>query len=421
MTNNKLIKVVKTLGNSNVSSSTVLKLDPGNALAEIRSILVGKQFMAATDNFMWQGAPLSRDQEPDVTLSDVLSEDGTTLNIGQADDGLGDDPESALQRYQTMLPSQKTALLARVEIYRGLTITKDGMKRTAERALVPLHEEDVPAGTRVVATSTVTDHSFNEVTSKLMESSTTTASVELSTPYGGGDASFEYAKSHSEDSKTVKEYLVGKKLFQKVKITFDHNKLALMPDFEQALKTYMQRDDSQEARAYQLVRALNERGYYVPRVFTLGGALLTSETTEITEFHEVDTERTKFEAGVNASYGGISGGAKGGHESETSNEHGETNKYNSLKFTQVSGEAVDPESLPDFIASLMPAANWDVILHEDLCPTLSLIKDNRMRNYCFRLLDKYGTYPQLMTEQPYLDLLDYSTRAQSVYDQYFRD
>jgi hypothetical protein len=417
----ELISIVKTYGANAHQSGTLELLDPKDTLDKARTALADVMFPG--ESFMRGKDLLPSKLEPKVTVEQIVvkNEDGTMkLSIGHADPGLGEDPEDNLQRYQSMLPDQKMNLLRRVEIYRGLTPTSQGFKRSPGKkpAIAQLHAESIPLGTRVVANRTTSEHTFSEISVKLMESSVTSASVELSTPYGGGNASFEYAKSHSTDSKTVKEFLVGNKLFQKVELTFEYDDLVLLPSFNEELMTYIRREEGEPQRAYQLVRALNERGYYVPRKFVLGGALLTSDTTEITEFKQVDTEKLKFEAGVNASYGGISGGAKASHEEEKSEEHSEVNKYNSLSFTQVSGEAVDPESLPDFIASLKPSVNWDVILHEELVPTLALIRDGRMRNYCFRLLNRYGTYDSLVSEQPYLDLIDYATNAQTVFMQH---
>ena len=59
--------------------------------------------------------------------------------------------------------------------------------------------------------------------------------------------------------------------------------------------------------------------------------------------------------------------------------------------------------------------NWDVIAYHQLCPTLALLTDHRMRNYCLNLLDKYGTYKEITEIQPFIDLIAYSTASATIY------
>ena len=298
-------------------------------------------------------------------------------------------------------------------------MNEKGLDRCEGNALTALHEDQLPVGDRVAANDTSSDHAFNEWTKSLVEKSVDTGSVSLSTPFGGGEASFEHMRSKSTDSKTVTEYLVGKVLIQKIRIKLKFKDLTLTKAFEDDLQKALLADgvkDDKVLQAQALVNALNELGFYVPWEFTLGGALLTTTTTKITEFKQVNDEKDKFEAGVNASYEGISGGAKGSHSEEKKAETSESHKYENLSFRQMSGpRAVDTNELKNFLDALESSVNWDVIVYHKLCPTLALLSSNSMRNYCLKLLDNYGTYPQLMEAQPYLNLIHYSTESQTTY------
>lgn len=414
----KLIKVEKSDGQSATPESKAFRLDTSAKLSDVRGVLKSKGFMGDTDAFLLDNSPIDASDEAETPLSDLLGDTlALPLKIGRRKADLGEaSTDGNLQRYASMLPEQKQALLSRLEIYRGLTITKNGLERSANQALAPLHDDRLPAGTRVTANDTRSDYTFHETTQKLFESSLDTASVSLTTPYGGGNASFEYARSKSTDSKTVTEYLVGRKLIQKVKITLGFADLMLTKTFQDEVLNALKKEQTNKGiQAYNLVDKLNKIGYYVPLEFTLGGALLTTDETRITEWSQAETEKQKFEAGVDASYGGISGNAKASHEEEKKNEQGETNKYKGLTFKQVSGKAVDPESFPQFLSSLESSINWDVIAYHQLCPSLALLSDNKVRNYCLNLLDKYGTYDQIIELQPYIDLIGYSTDVTTTY------
>jgi Fungal MACPF-like domain len=407
----QLIKVERSDG-----ESKTVQLDLSTKLNAVREQLGEKRFMRKKDTFLWNGSSIDTDDEESTRLSELVGEDGKSpLKIGAVKPDLGEGKDGDLQRYDNLSAAQKLELFRRLEVYRGLTATtKEGFDKTAAPCVNPWHEDDLPASTRFrIPTKITSDHTFHEATRHLKTDSVDEASVSLSTPYGGGEAGFKHAQSHSEDSKTVKDYLIGKVLVRTVKVTVAPKNLQLTASFEKTVRDALLKDKSSKGiQAYNLVKALNEVGYYVPRIFTLGGALITEKTTDITEFSQADTESTEFHAEVNASFKGIGGGGKYSHSESREESSSDKHERNQLTFDQIGGRQGTFNDYPKFLDSLDSSINWDVIAYDELYPTVALISDKSMRRLCIQLLNNYATYEQIIDEQPLIDLIGYATQAE---------
>ncbi len=390
------------------------QLDTEAELAAVRAQLEDWGFMHHGDYFMF---PIYDGDEAGIPLARLVGEEGrrSALMIGNVRPDLGEDRDGDDQRFDRMSAASKLELFRRLGVYHGLTASaEDGFNTSAKPCVSPWHEEDLPASTRPpVSREITTDQTFHKESRLLKLASFDEGSVSLSTHYGGGAAGFEYARSRSQDSETVKEFLIGKILVKKVEITVDPKNLQLTGEFEESVKDALLKDTSSKgAQACNLVKTLNQLGYFVPRVFTLGGALATEKTADVTDLSQADTESREFRDEVQAAYEGISGGANGDRSESREEPPTEIDQRTPLTFDQIGGRKGTCGDFPKFLDSLDSSINWQVISCDELVPTVALISDRPMRRLCLQLLDNYGTYPEIIEEQPLIDLLGYATRAQ---------
>ena len=409
----KLILVQKSNG-----EEKNIALDVTAKLSETRAALKAAKFMTDADMFLNQNAPVDMGSEGLIKLSALVGPEGKeALHIGSATPNLGGD--NSLQRYKSLPDASKLALFntENVDIYKGLTANpQDGFIRTFKPAIVAWHANNLPNSKLPrVLTSVTTEDSFNEVDKTMNETSTDKASASLTTPYGGGDASFEYAQSHSTSSKEVTQYMIGKYSTRKVALQVERSNLQLTADFEGAILQAAQQPEDIDG-IVDVIKVLNDRGWYVPIEFTLGGLLYSTATTKISEYSEASSEKTEFSAGFKAAFDGIGGGASYSHAEGSDKSTTTTTKYNSLQFDQIGG--VDAPKDDNFSKvwhdSLKVAINWGVISYDKLFPTVALLSNRRLVRWIIQKLDKYATYDSVKDRQTVIDIEKYSTAVETI-------
>ncbi|MBK1664541.1 hypothetical protein CKO38_08210 [Rhodospirillum rubrum] len=391
-----------------------IALDVTASLADTRATLGEKAFMGPEDGFLMHGAPVDRGDEAEVPLAALVGENGAApLMIGVASAGL-DDPDTSVDRYNRLTTSQKLALFNEIEIYRGITATATkGFHRTFKPCIASWNSQQLPASVKPTHVSAVRVVStFSEVGHSLSKTSSDKSSVSLTAPFGSGEAAFSHAKTHTTSTKTVKQYLLGQYLVNKVELAQDLGSLSLVPDFEQAILTAISAERDIDAYV-NLIETLNERGYYVAKTFTLGGALIGQETTQIEEYTESEKQQTEFSVGFKMAIDGFGGGADYSHSEGSETTTSTTSKYKNMSLTQTGGSA-SAKDYEAWATSLNPAINWDVIDHMDLYPTLALIKNMRVVNHCVSLMDEYHTYDTVRDRQTVIDIGGYTTRVQQL-------
>lgn len=385
-------------------------------LREIRHKLSDRGFMSDDDAFLLHNAPIALQDEESVTLDQVVGKDGAApLQIGQADGGL-DPGDTSVDRYNRLNTSQRLALFNNLQIYNGLTASPEqGFTRTFKPCIANWHETQLPESVQPnFVTQVVVSSSFSEVEQSMAVSSVDKASASVDTPYGGGQSSFEYAQKHSKDSKKVNEYLTGKFLVNKVLLDVDVSNLQLVPDFEPQVLAAVKSGNEIDLYA-NLIGVLNERGYFAAKRFTLGGALLSTSSTTISEFSEADSEQTDFSVGFKAAVDGFGGGGDYSHSEGSEKSSSTKTKYSNLNITKRGGSA-EAEEYADWAKSLNPAINWDVISYDELYPTLALISDKSLLRYCLKLLNTYNSYPTVQDKQSVISIAKYATQIESIFN-----
>jgi hypothetical protein len=403
-----LVLVEKTDGSK---KNVPLNLDA--SLKDIRATLTQSGFMTSGDGFLLRNAPIDASDESAVTLKQLVGDDGAkSLLIGTLTIGL-DNPDKSVDIYKQLDDNHKLALFDSVEIYKGLTASAKGLTRTVKPSINPWHSDQLPTPSRPnFLTEVKVEESFNEVEQSITLSSVDKASMSLDTPYGGGESSFEYAKKSSTTSKEVRTYLTGKFWVNKVDLEVDLSNLHLVKDFEPQILAAVQVENEID-QYVNLINTLNERGYYIPQKFTLGGVLMSTQTTKISEYSQTEEEKTEFSVGFKVAIEGF--GGKGDYSQSRGKETSSstTSKYSNQSLTKKGG-AAEANEYSDWAKSLNPVINWDVIKYTQLYPTLALLSNKRLLRYCLQLLEEYNTYPTVKDKQTVINIAKYVTQVEAI-------
>ncbi|WP_152682005.1 MAC/perforin domain-containing protein [Chromobacterium subtsugae] len=390
------------------------RLELEATLRTTRTKLTEASFMSASDDFLVNNAPIDRNDETELQLNDLwTSSEAKVLRIGSADNGLPV-PDKTVDRYNKLDTQQKLSLFNNLQIYHGITVSpENGFGRTFKACIASWQPNQLPAAIMPnFITKVVVESTFNEVSHSLTTSSVEKGSVSLTTPYGGGESGFEYAKSQTTESKKVTEYLSAKFLVNKVVLDVDIANLQLVEDFEQQVLDAV-RSSLPIDQYDKLIRVLNERGYYIPKRFTLGGSITSTETTKVWEYSESESEKREFSVGFKIAIKGFGGGGDYSNSQGSESSNSQTSKYSNLTLSKKGGQA-DASNYAEWTKTLNPAINWDVISYDELYPTLALLKDKRLLHFCLNVLENYYTYPTVIDKQKIIHIGQYVTRVQSL-------
>jgi|JFJP01.1.fsa_nt_gi MAC/Perforin domain. len=383
-------------------------------LQDTRGKLTQKGFMSENDHFLLNNAPIETGDEDTVILKQLVGEDGSKpLYIGTANTGL-DSPDQSVQRYNSLNTNQKLALFQNIEIYRGLTASSEkGFHKTFNPCIASWNSIQLPNSVQPsFVTEVVVESSFNEVTHSIVVSSVNKASASLNTPYGGGQTEFEHAQQTSTTSKEVTEYLAGKFLVNKVVLDVNLTNLQLVQDFQDEILANVQSGTEIDQYA-NLINTLNERGYFVPKCFTLGGSLLSTSSTKVSEFSQSEIEKREFSVGFKLAINGFGGGGDYSNSQGQETSSSSTSQYCNLSIQKKGGEAGASE-YDVWAKSLNPAINWDVISYDQLYPTIALLSNKRLIRYCLGLLNEYNSYNTVIDKQKVISIAKYATQVEVI-------
>jgi hypothetical protein len=410
----KMTQVLVLVKNNNgISRNYYLFLN--HTLKQIRETLTGEGFMFRDDDFMSNDAPVAKKDEEEVQLYELVGQDNLLpLHIGKYQTGL-DSQDTSLERYNGLNLAQKIALFKEIEIFRGLTASyQEGFRKTFKPCITEwTKEEQLPDSVRPTYVSEVTvQSSFNEVTHSMVVSSINKASASLNIPFGGGQAEFEHAQRTATTSNEVTQYFAGKFFVTKVLLNVDINNLELVPDFTEQVLTAVQKGTNIDQYA-NLINTLNERGYFVPKSFRLGGSLLNRASTKVSKFSQSQSEQQEFAVGFRLTIKGFGGGADYSNSSGSDQSSSTTSRYSDLTIEMIGGQA-HANDYKSWALSLNPAINWDVITYDQLYPTIALLKNKSLIRHCLYLMNEYNTYPTVQDKQRAISIAKYATQVETI-------
>jgi MAC/Perforin domain len=407
--NSTLIEVRKTDGRSQA-----YLLDPDNMLDAVRVFLTKKGLMNINDSFLISGTAVDRDQEPEIALFSIVKDN--KLTIGQPTGGSAIDTDDGVARYNLLNDDQKRAIFDNIQIFRGLRFTANRLDKSF-KDVCSWESGYTPVANRPnVITELISNFAFNKVTSELKTTSSDSTSVNVSSPYGSAEAEYKTEKSKTTSKSTVTEYLTTKYLVRKADLQIDPLRLEVKPDFVAAVKKALKGNERTADGYYNLIAVLNEYGYYVPVEFTLGGAVIGTDQTEISDFSVAESEKKEFNGSFKAEFEGIGGGAAYSNASGTDKTDTKSSKYQNITMQLIGGDPGLEKDYPAWAKTLDKAIKWGLADVSKYWPTLELLaRDDEGRQLlttAISLIEKFAGAPNSAKLQPFLDMRAYNTNIQ---------
>ncbi len=390
------------------------------SLTQVRSVLTSSQagnFMAPNDFFLNNGSKVLIATEDGLTLDALIDEQDTVhIGIPQVQDPL--DPQDGVQSYDDLSAVEKNAIFENNQVFHGLSFTpNEGFQKSFKQLYTWKNNQFPDAVTPRVSTQVVYTDSFSKVTNSLQETSTHSGSVSLNTPYGGGEAEFKYEQSKQTTSTEITAYITGKYLVRKVALQMDLEYFEPTQDFDNALNTVLQMHANNDFKACKaVVEVLNTYGYYIPKKFNLGGVLFSSDTTTISEYSETETNIQEFGGSFKAAFNGIGGGASYSNAQGSTQTTTTSDKFQITSFSQIGGRTGTSNDYNEWAKSLDNAIYWGVATLDELLPSIAIMSNIANMNRIILLFDKFNSYPGIHEIQPHINLLEYATATQNIFN-----
>lgn len=322
--------------------------------------------------------------------------------------------------YADLDDGQKRKLFDRVNIFRGLRFTENKGIERSFNDLYTWNEGYLPDFARPHDNTVQTSaYSFSKMSHELKKLSVNQGSASLNSQFASAESEFRYEKNRSETESHVNEYLLEKFTVRKANFDVDFDKAVVSEKFVDAVAQALDKRLAKEEKAYNLVKLLNEWGYYVPKTFTLGGCLYSEEVTRIDDYSVSESEKESFSASFKSSFESIGGGGAFGGTWEKDESSATSEKYKNLTIKQIGGVEGMQNDYQKWITSLFDAKNWDMAECEELYPSVLLLRNASSNNEdiflrCLQALNCISTLPQLWKMQPFVDLVRYNSIIQTI-------
>jgi hypothetical protein len=405
-----LVQVKKTNG-----KSSAVQLDTASTLTAVRAQLTTKKLMSINDSFLVDSTTgVDRDDEGSVKLSEVLKD--KVLLIGLATDTSPIGTDDGVARYNLLNDDQKLAIFENVQLFRGLTFASDTFGKTFKDVYGWESGYSPTANNPRVITELVSNYAFNKVTKEIKTFSSDSTSMNVSSPYGSAEAEYKTEKSKTTSSSKVTEYLMTKYIVRKVDLKVDPQRLTVSPAFVAAVKKALKGNERTADGYANLIAVLNDFGYYVPVEFTLGGAILGTDSTQISDFSEAESEKKEFNSKFKAEFEGIGGGAAYSQASGTDKSNTTSSKYQNITMQLIGGDPGLEKDYPKWAESLKPAIKWSMADVSKFWPSLLLlaqdVEGRQLLGTAITLIEKFGSTGNTARLQQFIDMRAYNTTMQ---------
>jgi len=405
-----LVTVKKTSGRSQA-----FPLDTTSTLTTIREFLTHQRMMSLNDSFLVDSTTtVNRDQESAVKLADVLKE--RVLLIGVASDTSPIATDDGVARYNLLNDDQKQAIFDNIQVFRGLAFGTNTFGKTFKDIYSWAPGYTPAANMPRVITELVSRYAFNKATSEIKNYSSDTSSVNFSTPYASGESEFKTEKSKTTSTSNVTEFLMTKYIVRKVDLKVDTQRLVVNPAFLAAVRTALKDNEKTADGYHNLIAVLDEYGYYVPVEYTLGGAIIGTDQTTISEFSQAESEKKEFNSSFKAQFEGIGGGAAYKTASGTDKATSTSSKYQNIVTLGVGGDPGLEKDYPKWAESLKPAIKWNLADVSKFMPSLLLLttddEGRRLLGTAITLIERFGSSGNTAHLTPFINMHAYNTTMQ---------
>ena len=115
-------------------------------------------------------------------------------------------------------------------------------------------------------------------------------------------------------------------------------------------------------------------------------------------------------------FNGIGGGASYNNAQGSTQETTTSDKFQITSLSQVGGRAGTSNDFNEWAKSLDKAIYWNVATLDKMVPSIALMTNIPNMNKIIQLFDKFSSYPGAIEVQPFVDLLDYGTAVQNIFN-----
>lgn len=407
------MKTLLTISHRNgVSKGFLLNLE--DSLSTIRELLSDHQLMDVSDCFFFKGSPLEKDQENEILLSQVVSD--TTLVIGSENSGSHLRVEDGVDIYKALTQVQKQEVLDNLEICKGLIPDVGHGFRHSTRPVITFSESYLPvADNPMVNTETCFTTYLSKTAQELSVLGISTIQADIDAKVVSNEAEFKQESTQVEKSSDIISYLTARYAIRKSTLQLDCDKIQVNRDFVEAVRAALKGNSRTVTGCYNLMKVLNEWGYYIPLSFSLGGVLYSKEEHHTATFSRMVEETERFKESFKCSYKEVSGGVgidtstteKTTHESSV-----ETGRTLIQQIGGLEGLSISKEMYPHWVDSLKNANYWRISDIGVLYPTLLLLNKEYggLLGMAVSTLDRMSSEESIRKQQPLLDLKSYTKR-----------
>lgn len=411
------------LKNTSGEPSTFIFLDLDKSLKDIREELVTTNKMQNDDLFFYQGAIIDPTIEKKVSLKEIVVLQDANLDISQQTYELciGLKPPVEISndyneyiKWEDLTTGQQKRVIQNAFALRGIILSSEKDIERSFKDLVTL--KNVPERKDTGAnTSEESHYAFSKITQKLKLNFSQNVSLDLNIPFFNINAEYKYQKEQQQNSTQITEYLLQKLIIKKATLKLDIAKdIIVNPEFVESVASCLE-EKSDSKKLENLLSVLEEWGYYLPVIFTLGGMLYSEESTIVTDLEQADDEQNKFSLAASNKY--TSFGYSGNIYTEKSSQ--QENKYKDCKILQIGGTEGSAASKDIFASALANPMQWKIVEIEETIPTLQLLNNHGQSGIrqdliseCITLLNNTYNLPIALSMQPYINLHAYATRIE---------
>lgn len=404
---NKLIIIEYTNG----KSSQAINIDITMNLAKARTLFLIKKIMQESDFFIINNAEIILDDEADITIEEILSDN--ILHIGHSQtQGISGKPDEVTD-WRYLSENQQMELLRKCQLNRGVIFSKDGINKSYEELFSwkTIPSMIIPREN----TNEESAYSFFKVTRDLNLLTSNRVKLALDIPFVNIDSEYKYSKEQSSNANEITEYLMQKYVISKASFSFDPDDLIVNDKFVLEITNAYNDGKNETEKICYLLNVLNKWGMYIPIQVTVGGALYSYEETNISEFSQASKEINDFSIAAKAEYASFGGSIGYEQESETSDSQSISHKYKNLVIKQIGGQPGfnKKDFLPNTLSNAM---YWEIVNIEEFYPSLLLILNTKEASVankvllanCLELFKQYFYIFAAKKYQPIINIKKYA-------------
>lgn len=375
-----------------------MALDCSLTLDRVREIIVERDWMDADSYFLNKRLIfVDKTSEARKKLQDILVDN--TLSIGHS--------------------NNKGNFLSK--FLKGFTISNDGSIVSTTHTLCSFDEGYIPSENDPQTSHEYeTSLAFSSETVKRQSSGIDTYSLSLSSPWVDAEAEYRNERSKTNGNEKLRTYLTTRSVYNKKSVEIEPSKLRISDEFKNELKVAIEQNTDPINQFMQLVRVLNNYGWYIVTLYTLGGGFYVTEEKEASSYDEAIKQKYAAEASAGAKFGGYGASAAYEHGSTDGTSNTSKGKSEQLTFNQIGGGKSAHLSPSAFETTLENQANWRIIRHDYFCPSLLLLLDydHILLSKCMKVLIQHHDKPIAKSLLPKLDIQKYINAASLMPERY---